>query len=99
MTSGMKQFYVGYPRMTGGAPPRIGDGFEARTITEARVKACEILAASDYRFGYLCHITKDSKITLHGSIREDGCWSRYLMLNRCLPMDYGDWNWKPVRKL
>lgn len=98
MASGMKQFYVGYPKMNG-IPPRIGEGFEARTITEARAKGCEILAGSDYRHGYLCHITKDGNITMHGSIREDGCWSPYLMVNRCLPLDWPEWKWKPVKKL
>ena len=93
-----KQYYVGYPTVTC-IPPRIGEGFEAGTVTEARVKGCDVLAGTEHRYGYLCHITKDSRVVIHGSIRADGCWSPYIMLNRCMPMDYGDWKWKPVKKL
>lgn len=99
MASGMKQFYVGHPTMNG-IPPRIGEGFEARTISEARMIAASTLALEgSHRFGYLCLITKDNKVTVHGSVRSDGYWSKFVMLNGCLPMDYGDWGWKPVKKL
>lgn len=98
--SGIRRFYVGYPSMEG-LPLRIGDGFEAHTIAEARIKACDILADTGgvYKYGYLCHITKDGNVTLHGSIRCDGHWSRYLTFNGMMPVYFPETEWTPVKRL
>ena len=98
----MRRFYVGVPTLEG-LPLRIGEGFEAKDLQEARRKAYRTLSAHLRGYGYLCEVNARS-VTTHGTVRMDGMYSLYIMVQGTLPaqeFDHPevDWKWKRIPSL
>lgn len=67
------EFYLGVPSsdMTT-VPPRLGDGFSADTIEEARRKGCAMLREMGILHSFLVKVNpRDKSVTVCGTLRSD----------------------------
>lgn len=92
-----KTYYMGYPHVSD-VPHRIGNGYRASNLMEARSLGVDELRANGQEFGLLCILHKKS-VEVVGTVRADGTYSRVIVNNGILAMNGPDmegWNWKPV---
>lgn len=91
------QFYAGQPM--DGVPLRIGEGFTASTIDEARRKIVGILRAENRDYALVCHISGNS-VTIHGTVSAEGFKSQcYKSLGKFVTEDAGcfEGTWQRIR--